>query len=464
MKPFMDENFLLTTPAAVTLYHQYAKKMPIVDYHCHINVSEICEDKTYENLTQVWLYGDHYKWRAMRLYGVEEKYITGDASDYDKFLAYARVVSVAIGNPLYHWTHLELQRFFDIHEPLSEATAPAIWEKANKKLAGGLTTRRMILQSNVEILCSTDDPADDLRYHRQLKEAGDFPVQVLPTFRPDNSLELSANGFVDYIARLGAAAGAAVTDLQSLLQALDSRLDYFEEMGCRVSDHGVAYVPYRAATAAEADAILKKALAGQPVSLEEEEQYKTVVLGHLANQYYKRGMMMQLHIGPMRRVNSAMTAKLGPDCGFDSIDDLNIARPLGRFLDSVNNQGMPKTVLYCLNPKDNYVLGTMLGNFADGGIAGKMQFGSAWWFNDTRDGMEDQMKTLANLGLLAKFVGMLTDSRSFTSYPRFEYFRRILCNIIGQWIEEGEIAPDIELMGGIVSDICYNNIKAHFAG
>ncbi len=463
MKPFMDENFLLTTPAAVTLYHQYAKKMPIVDYHCHINVSEICEDKKYENLTQVWLYGDHYKWRAMRLYGIEEKYITGDASDYDKFLAYARVVSVAIGNPLYHWTHLELQRFFGIYEPLGEKTAPAIWEKANKILAEGLTTRKMILQSNVEILCSTDDPADDLRYHKQLKEAGDFPVRVLPTFRPDNSLELCGSGFAAYIAKLGAAAGAVISGLPGLLTALENRLDYFQSMGCRVSDHGVAYVPYRAATAAEADAIFKKALAGQTVTQEEEEQYKTFVLQHLANQYYKRGMMMQLHIGPMRRVNSAMTAQLGPDCGFDSIDDLNIARPLGRFLDSVNAQGMPKTVLYCLNPKDNYVLGTMLGNFAEGGIPGKMQFGSAWWFNDTRDGMEEQMKALANLGLLAKFVGMLTDSRSFTSYPRFEYFRRILCNIIGQWMEEGEIAPDMELMGGIVSDICYHNIKAHFA-
>ena len=463
MKQFMDDNFLLTTPAAVTLYHEYAKKMPLVDYHCHINVKEICEDKTYENLTQVWLYGDHYKWRAMRLYGIEEKYITGDASDYEKFMAYAKVVSVAIGNPLYHWTHLELQRYFNIYEPLNENTAPVIWEKANAVLAAGLTTRQMILKSNVEILCSTDDPADDLRYHKQLKEEGSFPVQVLPTFRPDNAVEITAPAFVGYLEKLGNAAGKTITDLASLLEVLDCRLDYFQTMGCRISDHALSGVPFAEVTEQQADAILKKALAGEPVSPMEEEQYKTFVLRHLANEYYKRGMVMQIHIGAMRRVNSKMTALLGPDCGFDSIDDQNIARPLGKLLDCFNQTGLPRMVLYCLNPKDNYVLGTMLGNFAGDGIASKIQFGSAWWFNDTRDGMEDQMKTLANLGLLAKFVGMLTDSRSFTSYPRFEYFRRILCNIIGGWMEEGEIAPDMAYMGHIVEDICYNNVKQYFA-
>lgn len=462
MRAFMDENFLLCNPSAVTLYHEYAKAMPIFDYHCHINVSEICEDKTYGNLTQVWLYGDHYKWRAMRLYGVAERYITGDASDYEKFLAYAEVVSVAVGNPLYHWTHLELQRFFNIHEPLTKESAPAIWEKANLVLAQGLTTRQMILHSNVKAMCSTDDPADDLRYHKQLREDKSFPVRVLPTFRPDNAMDLNSATYTAYLAKLGAAAGITINSLATLFQALANRLDYFEAMGCRLSDHALAHVPYAPATQEELDAILQKALAGGCVTSTEEEQFKTGVMLYLASEYRRRGMIMQLHMGAMRRVNSNMTAKLGADCGFDSIGDRMTAEPLGAFLNSVNNSGMPKTVLYCLNPKDNYVLGTMLGNFADGGVVGKMQFGSAWWFNDTKDGMEQQMKALANLGLLAKFVGMLTDSRSFTSYPRFEYFRRILCNIIGTWMEEGEVAPDMELMGRMVQDICYNNINAYF--
>lgn len=462
MKKFMDENFLLTNEAAIRLFHDHAKTMPIFDYHCHINVNEICEDKTYENLTQVWLYGDHYKWRAMRLNGVEEELITGKASDYDKFLAYAKTVGNAIGNPLYHWTHLELQRFFDIHEPLNEETAPAIWEKANRVLAEGLTTKKMILDSNVKALCSTDDPTDDLRYHKQLLAEGDFPVKVMPTFRPDNGLEIGAPGFTDYIKKLAEVSGVKISDISSLMTALRARLDYFEEAGCRLSDHGMAAVPFQSVTEAEADGIFKKVLAGGGVTPVEEEQYKTHMLRELAKEYHQRGMIMQLHMGPMRRVNSAMTRKLGADCGFDSINDRSVAEALGSFLNSVNETGMPKTVLYNLNPKDNYVLATMLGNFAEGGIPGKMQFGSGWWFNDTRDGMETQMKALANLGMLSQFVGMLTDSRSFTSYPRFEYFRRILCNLIGTWMEEGEIAYDMERMGRIVEDICYNNIVKYF--
>lgn len=462
MKKFMDENFLLQNETAVHLFHDYAKKMPLFDYHCHVNVNEICEDKKYENLTQVWLYGDHYKWRAMRLYGIQEKYITGDACDYDKFLAYAKVVSTAIGNPLYHWTHLELQRFFNIYEPLCEETAPAIWEAANKVLADGLTTRSMILQSNVAAICSTDDPTDDLRYHKQLLAEGDFPVRVMPTFRPDNALEIGAAGFVAYIAKLGQVSGIPIKKLSDLMKALKARLDYFEEAGCRLSDHGMAAVPFAEVTEREAEAIFSMTMLGSCVTSLEEEQYKTYMLRELAKEYHKRGMIMQLHMGPMRRVNSTMTGKLGADCGFDSIGDRNIAEALGRFLDSVNVTGLPKTILYNLNPKDNYVLATMLGNFAEGGIPGKMQFGSGWWFNDTKDGMEAQMKALANLGLLSQFVGMLTDSRSFTSYPRFEYFRRILCNVIGTWMEEGEVVYDMERMGKIVEDICYHNIVRYF--
>ncbi|NLA52895.1 MAG: glucuronate isomerase [Clostridiales bacterium] len=462
MKQFMDQDFLLRTQAAKTLYHQYAKEMPINDFHCHVNVQEICEDRHYDNLTQVWLSGDHYKWRAMRLNGIDEKYITGDASDYDKFFAYARTIAYAVGNPLYHWTHLELQRFFGIHEPLHEDTAPAIWEKANAILKSGLSTRKMILMSNVRTLCSTDDPADDLRFHQLLRDEGSFPVKVLPSFRPDQALDVRNGNFASYIKKLGIAAGLDITDWHTLKEALKNRLDFFDGMGCRVSDHAFSYVPFAPCSEQEADNILKKALGSQDISMHEEEAYKTRLLQFLAGLYLNKGMIMQLHIGPMRRVNAAMTRALGADTGFDSINDLNIAESLGLFLNSLNDQGMPKTVLYCLNPKDNYVLGTMIGNFAEGGIAGKMQFGSAWWFNDHLDGMELQMKTLANLGMLSQFVGMLTDSRSFTSYTRFEYFRRLLCNIIGTWMDEGEIAPDMDRMGQLVQDVCYNNIERLF--
>lgn len=463
MKNFMDEDFLLKSEAARRLYHEHAEKMPVIDYHCHVVVREILEDRHFENLTQVWLSGDHYKWRAMRLNGVEERLITGDAPDYDKFLAYAKTLSMAVGNPLYHWTHLELQRFFGIHEPLNEDTAPAIWEKTSAILQGGLSVRKMIKMSNVKVICSTDDPADDLQYHVALKNDPTLEVKVLPSFRPDQALDIRNAGFCAYMERLSNAAGMAVTGIESLKAALVSRLDFFESVGCRVSDHAFSYVPYAPATAEEADTILKRALAGETLTEKDEEKYKTYILQFLAGEYYRRGLIMQLHIGAIRRVNSVMTRLLGPDTGFDSVDDLNIARPLAGFLNSLNEQGMPKCVLYCLNPKDNYTLGTMIGNFAEGGLAGKMQFGSAWWFNDHFDGMENQMKTLANLGMLSRFVGMLTDSRSFTSYPRFEYFRRILCNIVGQWVEDGEIAPDMERLGRMIEDICYNNVEKFMA-
>ncbi len=462
MKAFMDQDFLLTNDCAKTLYHDYAKDMPINDFHCHVVVKEICEDKKYENLTQVWLSGDHYKWRTMRLNGVEEKYITGDGEDYEKFLAYAKTIACAIGNPLYHWTHLELQRYFGISEPLNENTAPMIWEKANKILQEGLTTRKMILDSNVKTICSTDDPADDLCYHAQLKADDTFPVKVLPSYRPDQALDIRNDNFVAYVQKLGQSANMVISDLETMKNALSVRLDFFESMGCRMTDHAFSYVPYAPASDDEVNAIIKRALAGEAISTQEEEAYKTKVLQFLAGCYEQKKMIMQLHIGPIRRVNSDMMRKIGADAGFDSIDDLCIAQPLAKFLNSLNEQGMPKTVLYCLNPKDNYVLGTMLGNFADGGMAGKMQFGSAWWFNDHRDGMELQMKNLANLGMLSQFVGMLTDSRAFTSYPRFEYFRRILCNIVGIWMEEGEIAPDMQHTGKIIQDICYHNIQRLF--
>lgn len=463
MKKFMNENFLLKNEYAVKLYHDYAKDMPIFDYHCHVNVNEILEDKKYDNLTQVWLYADHYKWRAMRLFGIEEKYITGDASDYDKFLAYARTVSSAIGNPLYHWTHLELKKYFGIDEVLNEKTAPEIWEKTKKVLLNGLTTRKMIEISNVKALCSTDDPIDDLIYHKKLKNEANFSVKVLPTFRPDKAVEIDAEGFFEYIKKLGKSADIDILDIESLKNAFKLRLDYFQEAGCILSDHSISYAPYFEADIKDIDNIFQKAMNQEALSKKEADAYKTYIIKFLANEYFERNMAMQIHIGALRRVNQTMTSMVGADTGFDSIDDNNIALNLGKLLNSINSSGMPRTILYCLNPKDNYVLGTMIGNFAEGGIAGKLQFGSAWWFNDTRDGMELQMKTLANLGLISKFVGMLTDSRSFTSYTRFEYFRRILCNIIGTWIEDGEIDDDLDFMGAIIKDICFNNVKNYLS-
>ena len=458
MKAFMGKDFLLNTESAKMLYHNHAAKMPLCDYHCHVVVQEIFEDKKYKNLTEVWLSGDHYKWRCMRLNGVDERYITGDASDYEKFLAYAKTIQMAIGNPLYHWTHLELQRYFDINIPLNEDTAEVIWEKANEVLANGLTTREMIRLANVKTLCSTDDPADDLIWHKKIKEDETFDVKVLPSFRPDQALALRDAGFIAYMKRLGDIANVEINSYSNLKEALLNRLKFFVELGCRVSDHAFAYVPYCECDEQTVESIFDKVMSGEAVSETEENQYKTNLLQYLGKCYFEYGLLMQYHIGAVRRNNTKMTKLLGPDTGFDSINDHNIAEPLAKLLDSLNNQGMPKTVLYALNPKDNYTLGTMIGNFAGDAIAGKMQFGSAWWFNDHLDGMELQMKTLANLGLLSQFVGMLTDSRSFTSYPRFEYFRRILCKIIGQWIEDGEIAPDMKRMGQLVEDVCYNNI------
>jgi len=464
MKQFMDEKFMLNNPTSIELYDNYAKDMPIYDYHCHLNPKEIWENKRYENITQMWLYGDHYKWRAMRSNGIEEEYITGSASDFDKFFAYAKTVQHCIGNPLYHWTHLELKRYFGIDEVISEKTALNIWEKANEKLKSeGFSVREIIKSSNVKIICTTDDPADSLEYHINIKNEGKMDCLVLPTFRPDKAIEINKVGFADYIKILGNVCGADILSVNGLLSALESRVYYFHENGCRISDNGFDYVPFRAADLAEVEGIFKKAMCGSKVEAFEEEKYKTFILQFLGRLYAKLGWTMQLHIGALRNNNTAMFEKIGADTGFDSIHDLEIAYSLSKFLDSLNlTDELPKTILYTLNPKDNYVLGTMLGNFQGGGIPGKMQFGSAWWFNDQRDGMVEQMKALANLGLLSKFVGMLTDSRSFLSYTRHEYFRRILCNLLGEWVENGEFPKDMDLLGDIVKNICFYNADRYF--
>jgi len=467
MKPFLDQDFLLASETAKRLYHDYAERMPIIDYHCHLSPQEIWENKAYDNLTQVWLYGDHYKWRAMRANGVEERLVTGGegVSDYDRFLAWAQTMPKTIGNPLFHWSHLELRRYFGIEEVLSESTAAAVWEKANAKLQGpnGWRVRDFIVRSGVEVVCTTDDPADSLEYHQKIRGLADFNVKVLPSFRPDKALEIRRATFLPWLERLKEAAGAPVASYEELLGALEARAQFFHDTGCRVSDHALDVMGYAEATREEAAAVFAKALAGEAVSEEEERKYKSHTLVFLGRIYARLGWTMQYHINAARNNNTRMFAHLGPDTGYDSIGDSPVGEPLVRLLDALErDDALPKTIVYSLNPNHLYVLGSAIGSFQGGGIPGKMQLGSAWWFNDTRDGMVEQLKALSNLGLLSRFVGMLTDSRSFLSYTRHEYFRRILCNLIGEWAENGEVPSDLALLGGMVQDISYNNAKRYF--
>ncbi|NLP46321.1 MAG: glucuronate isomerase [Epulopiscium sp.] len=464
MKKFMNEDFLLKSPMAVKLYHDYAKDMPIFDYHCHLQPKEIWEDKHFKNITELWLYGDHYKWRAMRLNGIPEKYITGDADDYEKFIAWAKTLERCIGNPLYHWTHLELQRYFGIDTVLNEKTAPEIWEKCNEIInSDDFSARKFLNKFKVAAVGTTDDPSDSLEYHDKIQKEGQLKTKVLPTYRPDKAINIDAADFASYIQKLGKVVGYEIQTIDQVYQALADRMDYFAERGCAFSDHALLDVPYAVASQEELDAILQKALDGQALNKQEIEQYKTGVLLFLGKEYTKRNWAMQLHIGALRNNSTIMFNKLGPDTGYDSVVDVNIAQKLSALLNALEEkENLPKTILYTLNPSHNYVLATMLGNFSTDSIRGKMQFGSGWWFCDQKDGMITQMTDLANLGLLANFIGMLTDSRSFLSYPRHEYFRRILCNLIGQWAEDGEIPYDHEYLGAIVQDICFNNAKEYF--
>ncbi|PJI09190.1 MULTISPECIES: glucuronate isomerase [Clostridium] len=464
MRKFMDENFLLYNNTAVKLYNDYAKDMPIIDYHCHLDPKEIYENKKFKNITEAWLYGDHYKWRAMRSNGIEEKFITGNASDYEKFVAWAKTMPMALGNPLYHWTHLELQRFFNIYEPLNEKNAPAIWEKANKLISGdGFGARDLIIKSNVKAVCTTDDPVDSLEYHIKLKEDSTFNVKVLPTFRPDKGLDINKPTFKSWLEKLQKVTGKIINSYDEFLEALEMRVRFFNEVGCRISDHSLSSVTYKEASKEEIDSIFIKALKGETLNIDEESKYRTHTMQFLGKLYCKLGWAMQLHIGAMRNNNTKRFKGLGADTGFDSINDEQIAYPISRFLDSLEVENcLPKVVVYNLNPKDNHVLGSMLGNFQGSEVPGKIQFGPAWWFLDNKKGMLDQLTTLANLSLLGRFIGMLTDSRSFLSYPRHEYFRRILCNLIGEWAEKGEIPNDIEELGSIVKGISYNNAKEYF--
>ena len=464
MKKFMDEDFMLQTETAKKLYHEYAEGLPIIDYHCHLSPKEICENKKFSSITEIMLGGDHYKWRAMRSNGIPEDYMTGDKSDFEKFEAFAKTLKYAIGNPLYHWTHLELRRFFGIYDILNEKNARSIFDKANKMLEGDdFSAQSLINRSNVAVICTTDDPADSLEYHKRIKEEGKLSAKVLPTFRPDKATEIAKETFIPYIKLLSDTFGKKIDSIKALTELMKERIEFFASVGCRLSDHALAGVPFEMSTEEEADSVFKKALSGALLNEKEEAVYKTYMLGFFASEYAKRGWTMQLHIGAMRNNNTTMYKKLGPDTGFDSINDLSIAEPLSALLNSFNEKGnLPRTILYTLNPKDNYVLATMLGNFQGSEVPGKIQFGSGWWFNDQRDGMVEQMKALSNLGLLGRFVGMLTDSRSFLSYPRHEYFRRIMCNLIGRWVENGEYPDDFEALGDIVRGISYENAEKYF--
>lgn len=459
MKKFLDEDFLLETETAKKLYHNYAKDMPIYDFHNHLSPKEIYENLNFSNISELWLGGDHYKWRIMRSNGITEDYITGDKSDYEKFLAFSKTIPYTLGNPMYHWTHLELQRYFDIYETLSEKTAKSIYEKCNEKLkTKEFTVRELLKKANVKLLCTTDDPKDDLKYHKLLKEEN-FDIEVLPTFRPDNIVNIEKVAFTSYIKELNEM-GYKISSIDDVLAFLNDRIEYFNNVGCKISDHGLDRIMYLKASKEEIDNILKKALVGTVLTNDELKKYKGYLLNFLGKKYCDYGWVMQLHIGPMRNNSSKMFNSLGADCGFDSINDGEVAVDLSRLLDSMDIENkLPKTILYCLNSKDNVVLASMLGNFQGDGIVAKMQFGSGWWFLDTKKGMVEQMSDLASLSLLSKFVGMVTDSRSFLSFPRHEYFRRIMCNEIGNLVENGEYPNDDEILKGIVQSICCNNIK-----
>lgn len=464
MKAFLDKDFLLDTATARTLYHETAQSLPIIDYHCHINPQEIYEDKRFRSITEVWLGGDHYKWRLMRSAGVSEKYITGDASDEEKFLAYAKVLGRAIGHPLYHWSHLELQRFFDIHEVLGEKTAPEIYKKANQRLQeNGFSARGLIQKSNVQVICTTDDPADDLKWHQKLHQDTSFPVKVLPAFRPDKAVNIEKENYLAYLETLSKAAGMEIRSFADLKNALSRRMAFFADMGCSVSDHGLNAVVYAPADETAIEAIFAKRLQGNAVTALEEKQFKTACMLYFAKEYHRMGWVMQLHFSCKRDNNIAAFRKMGPDTGFDCIATGASLTETADFLGALSaDDKLPKTILYSLNPNDNEAIDSLIGCFQSDEAVSKVQHGSAWWFNDHLTGMEDQMTSLASQGYLAGFVGMLTDSRSFLSYPRHEYFRRILCRLIGRWVEEGLFPNDRDTLDSIVRGICYENAKTYF--
>ena len=475
MKEFMDKDFLLETETAKHLFHDYAEHMPLVDYHCHINPKEIYEDRRFDNLVEVWLggkqpeggyFGDHYKWRVMRSNGVSEDYITGDRPDYERFLKFVEALEMAIGNPMYHWCNLELRQFFGYDKPLTVENAEEAWNFCNEKLRTdpNLTVRGIIKKANVAFIGTTDDPVDTLEWHGRIAADKTIDVKVCPSFRPDKAINIQKEGFVEYIGKLAKSVGKESLDsAEEVMDALVQRLEFFKTMGCRASDHGLDYVPFRPASAKKVNEIFQKAMAGESVSKKEAEKYQTAVLLCLGKAYHRLGIVMQIHYSCYRNANERMFRKLGPDTGFDMIAQNTCGQDIARFLSALDESGeLPKTILYSLNPADNAQLGTILGSFQSDEVPGKIQHGSAWWFNDTKSGMEEQMKSLANLGLLGNFVGMLTDSRSFLSYARHDYFRRILCNLVGNWVENGEYPNDDKALKRIVEGVCFRNAERYF--
>lgn len=464
MKTFITDNFLLKNKTAQTLYHQFAKNQPIIDYHCHLSPKMIAENHKFDNIAQAWLYGDHYKWRAMRANGINEKFVTGNASDYEKFKAWAQTVPYALRNPLYHWTHLELKDYFGIDDLLNPDSADAIWQKTSEMLSQEVfRVWGLLKKMNVATLCTTDDPVDSLEYHIQIKNS-DCPIKVLPAWRPDKASEVSdAKAYNAYINKLSEVSGVDINSFNALFDALDRRIDHFHNCGCRLADFGLDFLYSETYSDAEIENIFQKVRTGYSLTAEEILKFKSAALYRFAVQVHKKGWTQQFHAGPIRNNNTRLLTSLGPDTGFDSIGDFSQAQSMARFLDKMDSTDqLAKTILYNINPADNEVFATMIGNFQDGSVPGKMQWGSAWWFLDQKDGIEKQLNCLSCHGLLSRFVGMLTDSRSFLSYPRHEYFRRILCNILGTDVENNELPNDLDLLGNMVSDICYRNAKQYF--
>ena len=464
MKAFLNADFILQTATAQKLYHDFAADMPIIDYHNHLVPQQIAEDKQFDNITQIWLYGDHYKWRAMRAHGVDEKYITGNASDEEKFMKWAETVPYTMRNPLYHWTHLELQRYFGVTELLNAESGKRIYDHCSALLrTKEYSVKNLLLKMNVKALCTTDDPIDDLAYHKQIAASG-FSVKVLPTFRPDKAMGVDDEiVFIEYVNALAAAAGVSIRTLADYKSAIKSRHDFFHAAGCRLSDHGLEHIYAEEFTEEEIEHIFERLITGKSLSKKEKWQFKSAMLSYFAHLDHARGWTQQFHLGALRNNNARLLGALGPDTGFDSIGDFEQAKPLSAFLNRLDSTNqLAKTILYNLNPRDNELFAAMTGNFQDGTLVGKIQFGSGWWFLDQKDGMEKQINALSNMGMLSHFVGMLTDSRSFLSFPRHEYFRRILCNLIGNDVENGELPADMPWLGKLVQDISYTNASEFF--